>query len=138
MWSIPLGVPGQPRKLFETPATESTARVSPDGRWIALVSDESGRREVYVLSYPTLAGRWQVSTEGGTEVEWLPSGRGLVYTKPDRHLVQVDLETSGGTVTVGATRTLFGGKSLPGTLDALAGRDTPATSSCPRRALDPP
>jgi eukaryotic-like serine/threonine-protein kinase len=114
IWSVPLAGPAEPRKLFETPASEQAAAVSPDGKWIAIASDESGKSEIYVLPYPSLAGRWQVSNDGGLGAEWLPNGRGLVYTKPDQHVVQVDLETSGGNVTVGATRALFGGKSVPG------------------------
>ena len=114
LWSIPLGGAAAPRKLFETTATEENPAVSPDGRWIAIASDESGKSEIYVLPYPALAGRWQVSNDGGLTVEWLPNGTGLVYTKPDQHVVQVDLELSGGNVTVGATHALFGGKSVPG------------------------
>ena len=52
---------------------------SPDGRWLAYVSDESGRPEVYVQPYPGPGGKWQISTEGGTEPVWNPNGRELFY-----------------------------------------------------------
>lgn len=68
------------RKLFlGTPATEGTPRFSPDGRWLAYVSDESGRPEIYVQPYPGPGGKWQISTDGGMEPAWNPNGRELFY-----------------------------------------------------------
>jgi serine/threonine-protein kinase len=62
---------------------EASARFSPDGRWLAYSSDESGRREIYVQSYPGPGGRWQISTDGGTEPVWNPQGRELFYRNGD-------------------------------------------------------
>ncbi len=53
--------------FIKTPFNEGAPRFSPDGRWLAYVSDESGRQEIYVQSYPGPGGKWQISTEGGTE-----------------------------------------------------------------------
>ncbi|HEY5617869.1 MAG TPA: protein kinase [Vicinamibacterales bacterium] len=73
------------RSLFlGTPATEGAARFSPDGRWLAYVSDESGRPEVYVQPYPGPGGKWQISTDGGSEPAWNPNGRELFYRIADR------------------------------------------------------
>src|SRR5204863_4927106 len=55
---------GPAAALIVTPAHEDTGRFSPDGKWIAYASDESGRNEVYVRPFPTRGGRWQVSTDG--------------------------------------------------------------------------
>ena len=55
--------------------------LSPDGRWLAYTSDESGRSEVYVRSYPGQGGRWQVSLDGGTEPVWSPKGDEIFYRK---------------------------------------------------------
>ena len=64
--------------LLQTPFNEQNADLSPDGDWIAYQSDESGRPEVYVRPYPDVnAGRWQVSTSGGTRPLWSRDGREL-------------------------------------------------------------
>ena len=67
-----------------TPATEGAARFSPEGRWIAYVSDESGRPEIYVQPYPGPGGKWQISTDGGIEPAWNPNGRELFYRSGNR------------------------------------------------------
>jgi serine/threonine-protein kinase len=53
--------------------------LSPDGRWLVYVSDESGRREVYVRPFPTGEGRWQISSDGGIEPRWSKHGREIIY-----------------------------------------------------------
>ena len=60
-------------------ADERSPVLSPDGRWLAYVSDESGRREVYVRPFPAGDGRWQISTEGGIEPRWSKQGREIIY-----------------------------------------------------------
>ena len=65
--------------FLRTPFNESAPRFSPDGHWLAYVSDESGRYEIYVQPYPGPGGKWQISTEGGTEPVWNPNGRELFY-----------------------------------------------------------
>jgi eukaryotic-like serine/threonine-protein kinase len=66
--------------LVATPADESSPAISPDGRWLAYVSDESGLPEVYVSPFPNTAdGRWQISANGGQEPAWAHSGRELYY-----------------------------------------------------------
>jgi hypothetical protein len=61
---------------------EFQGTISPDGRWVALSSAESGRAEVYVQSYPVPSGRWQVSTSGGRDAVWRDDGRELFYRTP--------------------------------------------------------
>jgi hypothetical protein len=72
------------RPFLKTPSNESTPQFSPDGHWIAYVSDESGRIEVYVQPYPGPGGKWQVSTEGGAEPMWNPAGGELFYRSGNR------------------------------------------------------
>ncbi len=67
------------QSFLQTPAAESAARFSPDGRWLAYTSGESGRPEIYVQPYPGPGGKWQISTDGGTEAVWNPNGRELFY-----------------------------------------------------------
>jgi serine/threonine protein kinase/Tol biopolymer transport system component len=77
-----LSLEGEPtiRPLLTSPSTsEDNPVISPDGRWIAYTSDETGRNEVYIQSFPNLGGKWPVSTEGGEQPFWSPNGRELFY-----------------------------------------------------------
>ena len=94
--------------FLTTRATEGAARFSPDGRWIAYVSDESGKPEVYVQSLPPSAGKWQVSTDGGTEPVWNQNGRELFFRNGDR-MMAADVSTQ-PTFSSGRPRMLFEGK----------------------------
>jgi serine/threonine-protein kinase len=79
-----LSVRDRTRKVFlATPATEGAGRFSPDGRWLAYVSDESGQPEIYVQPFPGPGGKWQISTDGGSEPAWNPNGRELFYRTGD-------------------------------------------------------
>ncbi len=73
--------------LLGTPFAEIEPSLSPDGRWLAYVSNESGRREVYVQPFPNGEGRWPASTEGGDEPVWSPTGGELFYRNGDRMMV---------------------------------------------------
>ena len=70
--------------LVQGPSDESAARLSPNGKWVAYQSTESGRPEVYVTSYPGATAKWQVSTEGGISPWWSGDGRQLYYLAGDR------------------------------------------------------
>ncbi len=83
IWTVGLG-DRKERRFLETQYNETAARFSPDGYWLAYASDESGRWEVYVQPYPGPGGKWQVSTEGGTEPVWNPAGRELFYRAGNR------------------------------------------------------
>jgi eukaryotic-like serine/threonine-protein kinase len=98
--------------FLRTPANEVAARFSPDGRWLAYVSDESGPWEVYVQPYPGPGGKWQISTEGGTEPTWNPNGRELFYPNGDK-MMAVDISTQAG-FSAGKPLVLFEGPYQPG------------------------
>jgi serine/threonine protein kinase len=91
--------------LIATPFDEFAPLFSPDGRWLAYVSDESGRYEVYVESVPRGRGRWLVSSGGGIEPLWSPDGRELFYRNGDE-LLAVPVQST-PTFSVGAPRVLF-------------------------------
>jgi Tol biopolymer transport system component len=97
--------------FLRTPFNESVPRFSPDGRWLAYISNESGRFEIYVQPYPGPGGKWQISTEGGTEPAWNPNGRELFYRSGDR-MMAVDIATQPG-FAAGKPRMLFEGPYEP-------------------------
>ncbi len=113
IWVLALGDTTEPRKIFASQANEIHARLSPDGRWILVTSDESGREEVYVYPYPSLSSRWQVSLEGGRRGQWLPSGKAILYRSLDERLVRVDVEAVGATLQIGEATTIFGKRAVP-------------------------
>ena len=93
--------------LLTTPAREVSPALSPDGRWLAYESDESGASEVYVRPFPDVAsGRWQVSLSGGTAPKWAHSGRELFYVNGRQEMITTEVRP-GPTFSVGAPRVLF-------------------------------
>ena len=78
--------------FLRTPFNESDPRFSPDGRWMAYMSDESGRYEIYVQPYPGPGGKWQISTDGGTKPVWNPNGRELFYRNGNK-MMAVEITT---------------------------------------------
>ncbi len=74
----------EPEMLLQTPFDEDTGMLSPDDRWLAYVSNESGREEIYVRPFPDPGGKLQISTEGGTEPMWSRDGRELFYRIGDK------------------------------------------------------
>jgi eukaryotic-like serine/threonine-protein kinase len=118
IWVLQMGGPSagteQARKalaFLRTPFNESAPRFSPDGRWLAYVSDESGRFEIYVQPYPGPGGKWQISTEGGTEPVWNPNGRELFYRSGDK-MMAVDIATQ-PSFAAGKPKVLFAGQYVP-------------------------
>jgi len=97
--------------FLQTPFNESVPRFSPDGRWLAYISNESGRYEVYVQPYPGPGGKWQISTDGGTEPVWNRNGRELFYRSGDK-MMAVDIATQPSFV-AGKPRMLFQGQYVP-------------------------
>jgi eukaryotic-like serine/threonine-protein kinase len=97
--------------FLRTPFNESVPRFSPDGRWLAYISNESGRYEIYVQPYPGPGGKWQISTEGGTEPTWNPNGRELFYRSGDK-MMAVEIATQ-PSFSASKPRVLFEGRYEP-------------------------
>ncbi|MEE9231013.1 MAG: protein kinase [Acidobacteriota bacterium] len=93
IWFLDLEGDRRPRPFLQTRFSEEGAVFSPDGDWLAYVTDESGRGEVYVQSYSNSHGKWQVSTEGGHEPVWARSGRELFYHN-DGKMMMVSVQTT--------------------------------------------
>jgi Tol biopolymer transport system component len=111
IWTLPLDLsdpenpkPGAPEPFLRTPADESDAVFSPDGRWIAYVSRESGPSDVYVRPFPGPGGRWQISAGDGVYVRWSPPGRQLLYTTSDSRVMVVDYESQRDSFVAGKPR----------------------------------
>jgi eukaryotic-like serine/threonine-protein kinase len=101
------GVDSAPTPLVATSFDELQPALSPDGRWLAYTSNESGRYEVYVRPFPdAAAAKWQVSTSGGSQPLWARSGRELFYKDGERRLVSAQV-LPGGAFTLGERRVLF-------------------------------
>jgi WD40-like Beta Propeller Repeat len=96
----------KPTTFVQTAFADIDGRFSPDGRWVAYASDESGRMEVYVQPFAQAASKWQVSTSGGSEPRWRRDGRELFYLAPDGTLMAAAV-TARSTLEIGAPRALF-------------------------------
>jgi Tol biopolymer transport system component len=90
LWLLPLRKGEKARPLVAA----INGAISPDGRWLAAVSRESGRYQIYLLPYPALDARWQVSVDGGHEPRWRRDGRELFYLSSDRRLMSVRILAS--------------------------------------------
>jgi len=98
---------GEPRVLVATPFTENYAEFSPDGRWLAYVSEESGGFDVYVTAFPSGQGKWRVSPDGGTLPRWRADGRELHYFTADGKLMAVEVSPGSASFDVGVPKVLF-------------------------------
>jgi serine/threonine-protein kinase len=109
LWTLPVDltsdVPrrtGDPQKYLATSANEAYPRISPDGRWIAYQSDESGQPEAYVRPFPAGGGKWQISTDGEQDgLVWSRDGKEIVYRNLKGQLMAVPYTVSGSTFMAG-------------------------------------
>jgi eukaryotic-like serine/threonine-protein kinase len=109
-----VGADRTPRPVVEGRDITTHARVSSDGRWVAFTSADSGVLEVYVQNFPTPAGRWQVSTNGGLQPKWRRDGKELFYLGMDSMLMSVPV-TLGSLAEVGKPQPLFQTRVEPAT-----------------------
>lgn len=116
LWLVPLGGDKKPVPLLNSPVNEAHGAFSPDGKFFSYTSDETGRSEIYVQSFPPGGGKWQVSTGGGDQALWRRDGKELFYLAADGRLMAVPVSTS-PTFTAGSPQALF---------DAATGETTPS------------
>ncbi len=106
VWALPLSgesSAGKPVRVTETAFTEYYAQISPDSRWIAYDSNETGRREVYIQSFPQPGFKQQVSTTGGVMSRWSRDGRELYYyLLTDMVVMAVSIKPAGASLEIGA------------------------------------
>jgi len=106
LWLLPMTGDRKPVPLLRSRFSQWHGTPSPDGRWMAYVSDESGQSEVYVRPYPSGEGQWRVSTAGGIEPTWRGDGTEIFYIANDRKLMAVPIKT-GAAVETGVPIPLF-------------------------------
>jgi Tol biopolymer transport system component len=82
---------GEPTRFLTSTGSETNGQISPDGKWVAYASDESGNWEIYVTSFPAAAGKWQVSRGGGTEPRWRGDGGEIYYLGTNGMLMAVSV-----------------------------------------------
>ena len=94
IWAVSLSA-GKPFPYVNGESDESQAEFSPDGKWVAYTSTESGHPEVYVQPFPATGAKWQVSVRGGEQPRWRQDGKELFYLSPDRTLMAVTIRVPG-------------------------------------------
>jgi Tol biopolymer transport system component len=140
LWALPLGrgaEHGAPFVFLKTAFREAYGSFSPDGRWVAYHSNESGRAEVYVRPFvppgeagtaaPAAAGQVQISTAGGIHPVWRADGKELYYLDPDGDLMAAPVIVAGGAVEPGVPVKLFSTRIYGGGVDIQQGRQYDVT-----------
>ena len=108
IWALPLRGGGKPVLVAQTEFDELDGQFSPDGKWMAFLSNRSGRSEVYVQPFPGPGAAMQVSASGGGQMRWRPDGRELFYIALDGRLMAAPIQVaSGGQLAVGVPVSLF-------------------------------
>jgi len=121
IWNLPLAGGSKPRLIVQTQASAYDGQFSPNGRWVAYTSEESGRGEVYVIPFdagrilntkpgPASAGgggRWQVSASGGRSPRWRRDGKEIFYLSPANEMMAAEVEEQGNIMVVRTSQALF-------------------------------
>ena len=97
----------KPFPVVATSFSDVTPSFSPDGKWLAYANNETGRMEVYIQPFPSGAGRWQVSTSGGSRPNWRNDGKELFFISNDGQVMAVDVKQNGASLQLGAPQALF-------------------------------
>jgi serine/threonine protein kinase len=106
IFSLALGKPIEIHPIVKTPAYEGGARLSPDGKWLSYVSNESGQNEIYVRPFGGPDRRWQVSSQGGTQGVWNPNGREIFYRDGNK-MMAVDVVVEADSLKLSPPHMLF-------------------------------
>ncbi len=113
LWILPAGGDAEPQPFLKSPYQESFGHFSPDGRWVAYESDETGRLEVFVTSFPPGGGKWQISDGGGAQPIWSRDGRELFFRTEDG-VMSVRAVAEGQTFRASKPEPVFRGAFLGG------------------------
>jgi Tol biopolymer transport system component len=109
LWVLPISGDKKPFPFLKTPFEERDGQFSPDGKWIAYRSNESGRFEIYLQPFPGPGGKFQISNNGGAQPRWNKSGKEIFYISLDSKMMAapVQLSPDGRSVETGTPAVLF-------------------------------
>ena len=107
LWVLPTSGDKKPFPFLKTEFNENDARFSPDAKWIVYTSDESGKDEIYVRSFPEGGSKRQVSIEGGDSPRWRKDGKELYYFSEDNKMMAADITYKEGAIEIEHVRPLF-------------------------------
>jgi serine/threonine protein kinase/Tol biopolymer transport system component len=107
IWAVPLEAPDKAFPIVQFPFLDGSGQFSPDGRWVAYFSLQSGRLEVYVTSFPGAGARWQVSANGGTQPRWSSDGQTLYFVSTNGQLMAAAVDGTGTQFVVKDVKPLF-------------------------------
>lgn len=107
IWLLPLAGERKPFAYTQSGFSERDAKISPDMRWLAYASDESGKFEVYVSTFPKLGSKWQISNNGGIQPMWSTSGKELYYLTNDNDLMVVSVSAGANSIQASVPKKLF-------------------------------
>ena len=114
LWALPMtGADRTPIVVANTSFTERMGQFSPDGRWVAYETNESGRQEIVAQRFPEAGAKWQVSTGGGIAPRWRADGREIYFIAPDGKMMAVPITMTGSTFEAGKTEALFSSQIVP-------------------------
>jgi serine/threonine-protein kinase len=128
LWTVPIvsdgaGLrAGKPEVFLQTPSDERAPAFSPDGRWLAYMSDESGTYQIYVRAFPDKGGKWQISNSGGAYPMWSRNGHELFFEALDNHIMVAAYTVKGDSFVADKPRT-WSEKQLGGTINAAKNVD---------------
>jgi dipeptidyl aminopeptidase/acylaminoacyl peptidase len=108
LWTVEVEGERKPRPYLDAESNEISGQFSPDGRWVACSSDESGRHEIYVQGFPVAGERWQVSTGGAVWPSWRRDGRELFFLSLSGEIMAAEVRLEGARMRTGAPQALFG------------------------------
>src|SRR5262249_50614850 len=121
LWLLPTTGDRKQVPLLQTKFNESDGQFSPDARWLAYTSNESGPSDVFVQPFPLTGAKWQVSTGGGTDPRWNPNGKEIFYISPDQKLMAATVRPNGPNIDVDPPKTLFPSRLFGGPGRGIAG-----------------
>ena len=113
IWAMPLSGDRKPFPVIQSEFNLSWAALSPDGKWLAYVSEESGRSEIYVVPFLHSSGKWLVSTGGGTRPRWRGDGKELFYLSLDNKIMSAEIVDADSSVSIGKVQALFQANPSP-------------------------
>lgn len=109
LWALPLADEGagEPFAILASPFREMHADLSPDGKWLAYASDETGTLQVYVMGWPGLQGKWQITRDGGSMPRWSGDGREMFFMNEKREILAVGVRPHAADFRIGEPAVLF-------------------------------